>query len=365
MLERVRGKPVERSPPTRRRFASARCCSSRIALHAMAATARGNQALGAPDLTDRDWLYGGDGKSILTSITEGRQGAMPPFGGAKSDQEIRDLAHYVLSLSGRAHDSMRAHFGKPAFSACAACHGADGKGNTSARRAEPHRRRLAPWRRYRGHRRNHPARPQRRDARLPRPAGRGECLARRRLGVRPIAPDAMSATCWHCGESLPPDPPQASVGGIRYAVCCNGCRAVAEWIAELGSRRLLSIAHRFSRPGAGPRRVDAECGRLPAARAVAPLRTHARRRDKRGDRADRRHALRRLLLADRADARAASRCRRRRRQRRRAARAHRVRRQRRSRSPGSSTRSDASATGRCRSTATRSTIRAGAKRALR
>ena len=44
----------------------------------------------------------------------------------------------------------------------------------------------------------------------------------------------MIATCWHCGESLPPDPPQASVGGIRYAVCCNGCRAVAEWIAELG-----------------------------------------------------------------------------------------------------------------------------------
>jgi cytochrome c oxidase cbb3-type subunit 3 len=35
----------------------------------------------------------------------------------------------VLSLSGRAHDSLRAHFGKPAFSACAACHGADGKGN--------------------------------------------------------------------------------------------------------------------------------------------------------------------------------------------------------------------------------------------
>jgi len=44
----------------------------------------------------------------------------------------------------------------------------------------------------------------------------------------------MIATCWHCGEALPPDPPHANVGGIRYAVCCNGCRAVAEWIAELG-----------------------------------------------------------------------------------------------------------------------------------
>jgi Cu2+-exporting ATPase len=44
----------------------------------------------------------------------------------------------------------------------------------------------------------------------------------------------MTATCWHCGESLPPDPPQANVAGIRYAVCCNGCRAVVEWIADLG-----------------------------------------------------------------------------------------------------------------------------------
>ena len=97
----------------------------------MAARRAATRCSARPTSPTRDWLYGGDGNSILTSIPEGRQGAMPPFGGAKSDQEIRDLAHYVLSLSGRAHDSMRAHFGKPAFSACAACHGADGKGNTT------------------------------------------------------------------------------------------------------------------------------------------------------------------------------------------------------------------------------------------
>jgi cytochrome c oxidase cbb3-type subunit 3 len=131
LLERVRGKPVETiaADPAALRVGQVLFIENCAACHGR--EARGNQALGAPDLTDRDWLYGGDGKSILTSITEGRQGAMPPFGGAKSDQEIRDLAHYVLSLSGRAHDSMRAHFGKPAFSACAACHGADGKGNTT------------------------------------------------------------------------------------------------------------------------------------------------------------------------------------------------------------------------------------------
>ncbi len=40
--------------------------------------------------------------------------------------------------------------------------------------------------------------------------------------------------CWHCGEPLPADPPQARVAGVAHAVCCNGCRAVAEWIGELG-----------------------------------------------------------------------------------------------------------------------------------
>ena len=40
--------------------------------------------------------------------------------------------------------------------------------------------------------------------------------------------------CWHCGEPLPANPPQARVAGVAHAVCCNGCRAVAEWIGELG-----------------------------------------------------------------------------------------------------------------------------------
>jgi Cu2+-exporting ATPase len=40
--------------------------------------------------------------------------------------------------------------------------------------------------------------------------------------------------CWHCGEALPANPPQAHVAGMPHAVCCNGCRAVAEWIGELG-----------------------------------------------------------------------------------------------------------------------------------
>jgi cytochrome c oxidase cbb3-type subunit 3 len=46
-----------------------------------------------------------------------------------SADDVRNVAHHVLSLSGSAHDSVAAALGKPKFAACAGCHGADGKGN--------------------------------------------------------------------------------------------------------------------------------------------------------------------------------------------------------------------------------------------
>jgi cytochrome c oxidase cbb3-type subunit 3 len=85
---------------------------------------------GFPNLTDGDWLYGGDPASIKLSITEGRNGVMPPFGPALGEQGTKDVAHYVMSLSGMANDSIRTARGKPMFAqTCAACHGAEGKGN--------------------------------------------------------------------------------------------------------------------------------------------------------------------------------------------------------------------------------------------
>jgi len=45
---------------------------------------------------------------------------------------------------------------------------------------------------------------------------------------------AATHGCWHCGEALPAEPPQARVAGISHPVCCHGCRAVAEWIGDLG-----------------------------------------------------------------------------------------------------------------------------------
>jgi len=92
--------------------------------------ARGSK--GFPNLADADWLHGGDGASIVKTISAGRNGMMPPMAAAVgSAAEIENLANYVLSMSGSAHDAVKAELGKPKFAACAGCHGADGKGNTA------------------------------------------------------------------------------------------------------------------------------------------------------------------------------------------------------------------------------------------
>jgi cytochrome c oxidase cbb3-type subunit 3 len=85
---------------------------------------------GFPNLTDADWLYGGDPKVIETTILEGRNGMMPALAAAIGTEGTKDVANYVLSLSGLTHDELRATKGKEIFGqTCAACHGADGKGN--------------------------------------------------------------------------------------------------------------------------------------------------------------------------------------------------------------------------------------------
>lgn len=91
-------------------------------------SAKGNLLLGAPDLSDSDWLYGGSGSDITTSIHDGRSGVMPPWASLGADN-VKNLAQYVLSLSGTPHDAAKAAAGQPMFATCAACHGADGKGN--------------------------------------------------------------------------------------------------------------------------------------------------------------------------------------------------------------------------------------------
>ena len=90
--------------------------------------ARGNK--GFPNLTDSDWLYGGTPTLIEETITNGRTGTMPPMAAALgSSDDVKNVTHYVLSLSGSTHDAQRAVAGQAKFVVCAACHGIDGKGN--------------------------------------------------------------------------------------------------------------------------------------------------------------------------------------------------------------------------------------------
>ncbi len=87
-------------------------------------------ARGYPNLRDGDWLYGGDPETIKESITNGRNGVMPPIGATLGEEKVRNVVAYVRSLSGLPHDGLKAQLGKPVFMQnCAACHGPEAKGN--------------------------------------------------------------------------------------------------------------------------------------------------------------------------------------------------------------------------------------------
>ena len=90
--------------------------------------ARGNP--GYPDLTDKDWLYGGSAANIEHSINYGRIGVMPAYGTSLDAQQIGGLVQYVGKLAGNSVDDSKANVGKTIFDQqCFVCHGADGKGN--------------------------------------------------------------------------------------------------------------------------------------------------------------------------------------------------------------------------------------------
>lgn len=85
---------------------------------------------GFPNLSDKDWLYGGSPETIKATIMNGRAGAMPAWGPVLGEKGVENVANYVQSLSGRQVDAASAEAGKAQFQTlCAACHGTDGKGN--------------------------------------------------------------------------------------------------------------------------------------------------------------------------------------------------------------------------------------------
>jgi cytochrome c oxidase cbb3-type subunit III len=87
---------------------------------------------GYPNLVDNDWLYPGTPEGIKTTIMEGRIAAMPAFADQLKADQITDVAQYVMSLSGRSTAPEAVRRGETTFKTlCAACHGAEGKGNVA------------------------------------------------------------------------------------------------------------------------------------------------------------------------------------------------------------------------------------------
>ncbi|WP_288841793.1 cytochrome-c oxidase, cbb3-type subunit III [uncultured Deefgea sp.] len=93
--------------------------------------ADGRGAKGFPNLTDNDWLYGGTPADIEHTIKVGRHGQMPAFGAVFGEEKVRDVANYVMKLSGNpAYNNVRAERGANTYAqVCVACHGTNGKGN--------------------------------------------------------------------------------------------------------------------------------------------------------------------------------------------------------------------------------------------
>lgn len=62
-------------------------------------TATGNSEVGAPNLTDNVWIYGGGRQDVFATVYGGRQGQMPHWSGRLDDVQLKLLALYVHSLS--------------------------------------------------------------------------------------------------------------------------------------------------------------------------------------------------------------------------------------------------------------------------
>ena len=90
----------------------------------------GGGAKGFPNLSDKQWQWGGDPDTVVQTIMAGRVAAMPAWGQVIGAQGVDQVVAYVQQLSGQQSDPALAAAGKTQFeTVCAACHGVDGKGN--------------------------------------------------------------------------------------------------------------------------------------------------------------------------------------------------------------------------------------------
>lgn len=93
--------------------------------------------MGYPNLTDNDWLYGGDAENIITTIHNGRTGAMAAWQQTITEEGVRAAAEYVLQLSGNQNNydlnPTQVAQGEAIFNQqCVLCHGPNAKGMYSA-----------------------------------------------------------------------------------------------------------------------------------------------------------------------------------------------------------------------------------------
>jgi cytochrome c oxidase cbb3-type subunit III len=96
------------------------------------ATCHGSDARGArgfPNLTDADWLWGGEPDTVLATVIGGRQAAMPAFGPVLGEEGVKATVAYVLSLSGPSDPALAASGSAHFQTLCIACHGPEGRGN--------------------------------------------------------------------------------------------------------------------------------------------------------------------------------------------------------------------------------------------
>lgn len=96
----------------------------------------GNGVVGSyPNLLDDDWLWGGKFEQISNSITNGHAGFMPAFKASLNEQQLSQVADYVLSLSGEKVEKVSADAGSKIFNGatggCYYCHDKGGVGKVS------------------------------------------------------------------------------------------------------------------------------------------------------------------------------------------------------------------------------------------
>jgi len=141
-LSLIAATPIE-ALPANPQLMQAAVAGGRAAFRVNCVQCHGSGAAGSkgyPNLNDDDWLWGGDLKTIETTITHGirfpgdtetRQSQMPNFGkdGLIPADQVSDVASYVRSLSGKEPKGAAAARGAAVFAAnCAVCHGPEAKG---------------------------------------------------------------------------------------------------------------------------------------------------------------------------------------------------------------------------------------------